>query len=303
MITKTVNANALNIPLRAQSIQCVITSPPYFGLRDYGHVAQIGLEKTPDAYINKLVRVFREVWRVLRNDGVVWLNLGDSYNAYKANTGDTPYVGNSNRPGRRKPGYGLEVKGLKNKNLIGIPWRVAFALQTDGWYLRQDVIWHKPNPMPESVTDRCTKAHEYIFLLSKNERYFYDHEAIKEAAVTEGDTRHLRADKTALHRIGGPSSRKQTGSPTSNRNKRSVWSVNTHPYKGAHFATFPPKLVEPMVLAGSQPGDWILDPFAGTATVGSVSIKHKRNFIGLEINPDYIELAERRNNNIQLQMI
>ena len=283
--------------------QTCVTSPPYFGLRDYGHPDQIGLEPTPDEYVAKLVEVFREVRRVLRDDGTLWLNLGDSY----ARTGGTDRkvsatakVGStrntliqmSDRTSR------ATTYGLKDKDLIGIPWRVAFALQADGWYLRQDVIWHKPNPMPESVRDRFTKAHEYIFLLSKSPRYYFDHEAIKEPSVY--------AD------CGRPSKRKgefkAKGEPlpgqlpfraiTETRNRRSVWTVPTRPYKGAHFATFPRALIEPCILAGSRPGDVVLDPFMGSGTTAQVATDLGRQFIGCEINPKYVELHELRRTTI-----
>lgn len=302
MIAKVVNANALNIPLPNQSVQCVITSPPYFGLRDYGHDGQIGLEETPDAYVEKLVCVFREVWRVLKDDGVLWLNLGDSYSGNGGRYGDAK----STLQGRKQSGtQGASrfVKKGRAKDLIGIPWRVAFALQADGWYLRQDIIWHKPNPMPESVTDRCTKSHEYVFLLTKNARYFYDHEAIKEPSVgsTGGPFSEKYVEAQLAH--GGKSKyRSRSDYDTSLRNRRSVWNVATRSYSGAHFATFPPDLVEPMVLAGSRSGDWILDPFAGTATVGQVAVKHGRDFIGLEINPEYIELAKKRTESVQVAL-
>ena len=254
--------------------QTCITSPPYFGLRDYGVEGQIGLEETPQEYVERLVTVFREVRRVLRDDGTLWLNLGDSY----ASQGGAHGGRNDNQRGvgaRRVHAAGggdqaarTPPDGLKPKDLVGIPWRVAFALQADGWYLRSDIVWAKPNPMPESVRDRPTRAHEYVFLLSKNERYFYDHEAIKEPAVSNH--------------------------PSSKRNRRSVWHIPVRPFKGAHFAVFPEALVEPMVLAGSRPGDLVLDPFAGSGTTGVVARRHGRRFLGIELNPEYVELAEHR---------
>ena len=286
-----VNANALHIPLADESVQCVITSPPYWGLRDYGVDGQLGLESTPEEYISNMVQVFREIWRVLRPDGTLWLNLGDSYAGSGGAGGD----------------YNLPAK-----NLIGIPWRVAFALQADGWYLRQDIIWHKPNPMPESVHDRCTRAHEYIFLFAKSSRYYYNADAIVEPAVgghsaTAASFRRgsgkrsipILPGKAATHRLSRPDVR--YNGPT--RNRRSVWTVATRPYRGAHFATFPPELIEPMVLAGSRPGDIVLDPFAGTGTVGQVCIKYGRRFIGIELNPDYIKLAQRRTSNVQIALL
>ena len=251
--------------IESQSVQTCVTSPPYWGLRDYGHDGQMGLEKTPDEYVANLVEVFAEVRRVLKDDGTLWLNLGDSY-------------------------------GLKPKDLIGIPWRVAFALQADGWYLRQDIIWAKPNPMPESVKDRCTKSHEYLFLLSKSPKYYYDNEAIKEPSLGLG--------KTAI-RFGGnkygdsddPKHATKSGNEytdSGKRNKRDVWTINTKPFKGAHFATMPEALVEPCVLAGSREGDIVLDPFLGSGTVAVVAERYRRNWIGCELNPDYAAIAEVR---------
>lgn len=291
-------------------VHTCVTSPPYFGLRDYGHEGQIGLEPTPDEFVAKLVAVFREVRRVLRDDGTLWLNLGDSYAGSWGNYGGQ----NRGKPGGQRevttgsqttqraydgkekwrPPTSNKLDGIKNKDLIGIPWRVAFALQADGWYLRQDIIWHKPNPMPESVTDRCTKAHEYIFLLSKSERYYFDHEAIKEPAVTVGDTRHLRKDNTAEARTS-PSGREKNGQPQAEtRNKRSVWTVPTKPYKGAHFATFPPDLITPCVLAGCPPEGIVLDPFMGSGTTATVAVTHGRQYVGCELNPEYGPLQEER---------
>lgn len=260
--------------LPEKSINCCVTSPPYFGLRDYGHDGQIGLEQTPDAYVNKMVEVFREVRRVLRDDGTLWLNLGDSYSSHKGQSQGVDPKSGARRFGLRpndKP-----MLGFKHKDLIGIPWRVAFALQADGWYLRQDIIWHKPNPMPESVKDRCTKAHEYIFLLSKSERYYFDSEAMKEPVVT---TKAVGNDET--------------------RNRRSVWSVTTKPYKGAHFATYPPELIRPCILAGCPKGGAVLDPFGGSGTTAQVAIEEGRNAILCELNPEYIDLAHRRASSAQ----
>lgn len=462
------NANALHIPLASESVQTVITSPPYYGLRDYGtatweggsvecdHSAQresspknpgagmplanrsvcskcgairvdhqIGLERTPAEYVDGLVRVFREVWRVLKDDGVLWLNLGDSYHNVRVSTiGQTVHSGEIRdkvNGGNRRP-----IDGLKGKDLIGIPWMVAFALRADGWYLRSDIIWHKPNPMPESVTDRPTKSHEYIFLLSKSATYYYDAEAIAEPSEELSGWAKQRANGINTWKYNDTDERiLQTGQRIDSstlgkigtRNKRTVWTVATSPYSEAHFATFPPKLVEPMILAGSRgpgkrcdcseviftpigsgesedptlttgragmnrvrrpdegtrpitrreqreyayqmknshhrnkmereagsafehyirtdssgarplpqslidkwtnigwlttptpcdcqeyPGDLVLDPFAGTATVGRVAIKHQRRFVGLELNPAYIELAQDRTSNVQVAML
>ena len=303
-----------------RSVNCCVTSPPYWGLRDYGtarwdggdaecdHIEglrkstykttdknrdakaaelfgtqyrdtcgkcgarrvddQLGLESTPDEYVAKMVEVFREVRRVLRDDGTLWLNLGDSYSGVGKSGGGSQ--------GNRWEAIGAEsdegkgtwkppTPGLKHKDLVGIPWRVAFALQADGWYLRQDIIWHKPNPMPESVRDRCTKGHEYLFLLAKSERYYCDMSGVREMAVDGGA-----------------------------RNRRSVWTVTTRPFKGAHFAVFPPKLIEPCVIAGCPEGGTVLEPFAGSGTTGCVSLEHGRNFVGIELNPEYAEMARKR---------
>ena len=275
--------------------QTCVTSPPYFGLRDYGHPDQLGLEQTPEQYIAAMVEVFRCVWDVLADDGTLWLNIGDSYASNPASGGaqSSRMTGGEHKrtPPERK--Y-QRPDGLKPKDLIGIPWMLAFALRADGWYLRQDIIWSKPNPMPESVRDRCTKAHEYVFLLSKSERYFFDAEAIKEPAVTVGDTRHLRRDKTADARLS-PSGREGNGKPQAEtRNRRSVWTVATRPYKGAHFATFPPALIEPCILAGSRPGDIVLDPFMGSGTTAAVALRHGRRYVGCELNPEYLPLQQSR---------
>jgi DNA modification methylase len=258
------------------SVQCCVTSPPYWGLRDYGVAGQIGLEETPAEYVDKLVEVFSEVRRVLCEDGTLWLNLGDSY----ARNGGKD--GGRNRELLHMEGISTRMckipdgSYLKPKDLVGIPWRVAFALQADSWYLRSDIIWHKPNPMPESVTDRPTKAHEYLFLLSKQERYFYDADAISESlaiCVHQND------------RVWGLSGR---------RNKRSVWTVPTASYEEAHFAIFPPDLIKPCILAGSQPGSTVLDPFAGSGTTGEVALELGRRAVLVELNPEYIRLIEQR---------
>jgi DNA modification methylase len=292
----------------AKSINCCVTSPPYWGLRDYGVDGQLGLEDTPEEFVSKMVAVFAEVKRVLRDDGTLWLNLGDSY-AHNTK-GDTrtkeDYIrqgatvgallsGAQNAGGVRKCNHGVKVK-----DLVGIPWMVAFALRKDGWYLRQDIIWHKPNPMPESVKDRCTKAHEYIFLLSKNKKYYYDADAIREDFTDDrmgnpkGGGQYA---KEAFKDVFGPNAQSglqkgewnADGSVTG-RNKRSVWTVTTKPYSEAHFATFPPDLIEPCILAGCPADGIVLDPFMGSGTTAMVAYENNRNYVGCELNPEYIEL-------------
>jgi len=341
--------------LPAASVQCCVTSPPYWGLRDYqtsswiggdencDHVAdssktkkfgndafnenrpsreetktagyyfrdicskcgakrsdlQLGLEQTPEEYVANMVLVFREVWRVLRDDGTLWLNLGDSYAQAKAGANDGVPL-EWQRPSRsNKSKVAKTFPGIKPKDLVGIPWRVAFALQADGWYLRQDIIWAKPNPMPESVTDRCTKAHEYIFLLTKSARYYYDNEAVKEPSICTDDARfggpRIKYDgKTGL--TASPDFQGQRSAVTirETSNKRSVWTVTTKPFKGAHFATFPPDLIEPCILAGSAADTLVLDPFSGAGTTGVVAVQHGRRYIGIELNPDYLEMSRKR---------
>ncbi len=285
--------------LTDESVHCCVTSPPYWGLRDYGHDGQIGLEQTPEEYVAKMVEVFREVRRVLRKDGTLWLNLGDSYAANGRsglNEGwaerAKEYAGGGHKaePSRLRKEKRVP-DGLKHKDLVGIPWRVAFALQSDGWYLRQDIIWHKPNPMPESVKDRCTKAHEYIFLLSKSDRYYYDIEATKETASTGKN----KTGRGKYHLDGNMKARALALAAASRvRNRRSVWTVATRPYRGAHFATFPPKLIEPCVLAGCPVGGTVLDPFNGAGTTGLVSLGLGRRYLGIELNPEYIDLTKQR---------
>ena len=294
--------------LADRSIQTCITSPPYWGLRDYGVDGQLGLERTPEEYVAKMVGVFQEVRRVLKNDGTLWLNLGDTYAANRNGSptcaetlaggvsGRGDKVAKRGRESGFTPNRDPASHGLKHKDLIGIPWRVAFALQADGWYLRQDIIWHKPNPMPESVTDRCTKAHEYIFLMSKTAKYYYDHEAIKEPSLLHGKTnarfggkKYGDSDNLHLNTYSG-----NEYIDSGSRNKRSVWTVPTKPFKESHFATFPPQLIEPCVKAGSKAGDTILDPFNGAGTTGLVAFRCEREFIGIELNPEYAEIATRR---------
>jgi len=287
--------------LPAASVHCVVTSPPYWGLRDYGVAAQLGLEPDFHAYVAAMVGVFREVRRVLRDDGTLWLNLGDSYTsaggggearmAELHGERDTDFrrgVLAEGRSGKRP----FQSVGLKPKDLCGIPWRVAFALQADGWYLRQDIIWSKPNPMPESVTDRCTKAHEYLFLLSKRERYYYDVEAIAEPASEENhrDSRGLRPTPPGQ----SPTNGFLNGRHFVTRNKRSVWEVTTQPFAEAHFATFPPALIEPCIKAGCPLGGTVLDPFGGAGTTGLVADRLQRNAILIELNPTYAAMGERR---------
>jgi len=282
--------------LADQSVNCCVTSPPYFGLRDYGVADQIGLEKTPDEFVAQLVSVFREVRRVLRDDGTLWLNLGDSY-AGSTNTGGTnSKQGDAKRIGAMNGHKRQLFDGIKTKDLIGIPWRVAFALQADGWYLRQEIIWAKPNPMPESVTDRCTKAHEYIFLLSKRARYYFDADAIAELSVVWGGFHGSRADKSGANGDRNDGGRCNVENDKATRNKRSVWTVATQSFKEAHFATFPPDLIEPCILAGCPKGGTVLDPFGGAGTTGLVAARNGRNAILVELNPAYATMAIERIN-------
>jgi DNA modification methylase len=277
--------------------QTCVTSPPYYGLRDYGHDGQIGLEQTPEEYIAAMVEVFRCVKDVLVDDGTLWLNIGDSYAAQ----GGAQVQGSKQTKGSQAGAWNGETRkppqGIKPKDLIGIPWMLAFALRADGWYLRQDIIWHKPNPMPESVRDRCTKAHEYIFLLSKSDRYFFDSEAMKEPAVSEkpaGNKTHKYVGTGDPKNATKEGLVKLAGVEWETRNRRSVWTVATRSYKGAHFATFPPALIEPCILAGSRPGDIVLDPFMGSGTTAAVALQHGRKYLGCELNPEYSVLQQQR---------
>jgi site-specific DNA-methyltransferase (adenine-specific) len=251
--------------LADESVQCAVTSPPYWGLRDYGTEGQIGLEDQMQQYINNLLAVFREVKRVLAPDGVLWLNIGDGYTS-----GNRSY----RAPDKKNPARTMSVRpctpaGLKPKDLLGVPWRIAFALQSDGWYLRSDIIWNKPNAMPESVKDRPTRAHEYMFMLTKNEKYYYDYQAVKE----------------------------------DNRNRRTVWNINTFPFPEAHFATFPPNLILPCIISSSRSDDYVLDPFFGSGTVGEVASRHGRRFVGIELNPKYIAIAQKRLQPYQVELL
>jgi DNA modification methylase len=315
------------------SVQCCVTSPPYWGLRDYGHDGQIGLESTPEAYVARMVEVFREVWRVLRGDGTLWLNLGDSYAATSRSSGASMASTLNTKPTAAKTAAQRErgtwktgIGDAKPKDLLGIPWRVAFALQAEGWWLRQDIIWHKPNPMPESVTDRCTKAHEYVFLLSKSERYYYDAEAVSEP-VSVSTTARLSQPSLPLQagsdrvpgKTNGPmkavgprfsgdkygdsdDSKHATKSgnvyqiPDANgrRNRRSVWTITTKPFSGAHFAVMPPDLADLCIRAGCPEGGVVLDPFGGAGTVGLMADRRGRDAVLCELNPEYAELARRR---------
>ena len=337
------------------TIQTCVTSPPYWGLRDYGTASwdggdpacdhqgkpmatkaninrncgtgndiknatarefykdicgkcgatridsQIGLEQTPDEYVEQMVAVFREVRRVLKDDGTLWLNLGDSY------AGNNSRASNNGRAGfgtKREGVFTKTGEGLKDKDLVGIPWRVAFALQADGWWLRQDIIWHKPNPMPESVTDRCTKAHEYLFLLTKSAKYHFDHKAIAELSTSFNPKPSERqgpkniignmSERGVTRTTEGLNLKSQSEKTKEFRNRRSVWTIATKPFRGAHFAVMPETLVEPCILAGSQPNDTILDPFTGSGTVACVALRHGRNFIGTELNPEYVNIAQQR---------
>lgn len=279
-------------------VNTCITSPPYYGLRDYGHDGQIGLEESPEAYVQKMVEVFREVKRLLRDDGTLWLNLGDSY------AGNNSQASNNGRAGFGNPREKVVNRtgeGLKAKDLIGIPWRVAFALQADGWYLRQDIIWHKPNPMPESVTDRCTKAHEYIFLLSKSPRYYFDSDAIREDAKSYATDKmagagNLRYEGKRTIDKSGINGQQSFVTINETRNKRSVWTVTTKSFKDAHFATYPEDLIVPCILAGCQEGGLVLDPFMGAGTTALVSKKLGRNYVGFELNEEYKKIADKRLN-------
>ena len=275
-----------------------VTSPPYYGLRNYGDEEnQIGLEQTPEEYVDEMVKVLQEVKNVLTDDGTCWVNIGDSYYNYRPGRGQglaKQTVSNTRQDLPDVcPRRGNRIEGLKEKDLIGIPWMFAFAMRADGWYLRQDIIWHKPNPMPESVRDRCTKSHEYIFLFSKDRKYYYDNEAIKEPVKQDWGTRDRTNGKYHNPGTGLQPHSGLTKSYTK-RNKRSVWSVNKKPYKGAHFATYPPELIEPCIKAGSEEGDIILDPFMGSGTTAMVAKQLGRYYMGCELHEDYGDLIKKR---------
>ena len=309
-INKIIQGDSLEVlkTLPDELVDCCVTSPPYWGLRDYGIDGQLGLEKIPEEYISKMVEIFKEVKRVLKKRGNCWLNLGDTYSGSgngSWNVQNPEHYGKQYYKGKRPNEYlakpRTEFKSLKPKNLVGIPWRVAFALQSDGWWLRQDIIWHKPNPMPESVTDRCTKSHEYVFLLTKSTKYYFDSEAIKECAVddesckgkrkrTGGQRENEFADKYLKQNFRNI----EKGKKYELINKRSVWTVSTYSFRGAHFATFPPKLIEPMILAGCPKDGIVLDPFSGAGTTCIVAKKLERKYLGIELNPKYIEMTNRR---------
>ena len=283
--------------------QTCVTSPPYYGLRDYGHEGQLGLEETPEEYIKAMVEVFRCVWDVLEDNGTLWLNIGDSYNG-SGGQGTKPNI-MSKQAAEGRGGKAIKVDGIKPKDLIGIPWMMAFALRADGWYLRQDIIWHKPNPMPESVQDRCTKAHEYIFLMSKSQKYYYDADAIKEQMSEDSKARLTRgvsevhknvngAPGQTPHSMNQPRKNGENMESPDNRNKRSVWTVTTKPYAGAHFAVFPSDLIEPCILAGAAPGQVVLDPFMGSGTTAQVAQNLGRQYLGCELNPAYLDLQNIR---------
>ena len=280
-----------------QARTCV-TSPPYYGLRDYGgEENQIGQEKTPEEFIDQLVNVFKEVRNVLTDDGTLWVNLGDSYYNYRPGKGQSYPKQSVSKTNQDLPTQcnkrGNKLDGLKEKDLIGIPWMFAFAMRSDGWYLRQDIIWHKPNPMPESVKDRCTKSHEYIFLLSKNKKYYYDNEAIKEPVKQDWGTRNRTNGK--YHNSGsGLSPHSGLTKSYDRKNKRDVWSITNKPYKGSHFAVFPPDLITPCILAGSEKGDIVLDPFMGSGTTAMVSKQLGRDYIGCELHEEYANLIDQR---------
>lgn len=275
-----------------ESVHCAVTSPPYFGLRDYGMDAQMGMESTPDAYVAEMVALFREVRRALRSDGTFWLNLGDSYAGGGYSNHANTNGAQRSQSGKQKHSYGT---GLANKQRLMIPARVALALQADGWWLRDEIIWHKPNPMPVSVTDRTTPAHEMLYMFSKSARYYYDMEAVKEPSVMRPQNRNTKRTEHPKGDSGRPEHlRPEGGTSYETRQPRSVWSIPTRPFKGAHFATFPPDLIRPCILAGCPEGGTVLDPFFGAGTTGLVAQQLGRNCIGFELNPEYAAIARER---------
>lgn len=270
--------------LTADSVYCCVTSPPYYGLRDYGVAGQLGIENTPDAYVRAMVKVFREVRRVLRNDGTLWLNMGDSYAGSWGN----------HYPTRERSTGAIRQEGLKPKDLIGIPWMLAFALRADGWWLRQDIVWSKPNVIPESITDRCTKSHEYIFMLTKSATYYYDIEAIKEPSIYAGDVKTTNGNMGMIGEYRTRDGLRRRVTVPEKRNKRSVWSIPPMPYPDIHFATFPPSLVQPCILAGCPVEGTVLDPFVGSGTTALVAAQLRCHSIGIDLNPRYVEMSRRR---------
>jgi DNA modification methylase len=283
-------------------VQTCITSPPYYGLRDYGHEGQIGNEQTPQEFIDNLVEVFACVWDILADDGTLWVNLGDTYSAGGRGAGSEVQKANKGSITGNVLGT-WKVEGYRPKNLLGMPWRLAFALQDFGWNLRQDIIWHKPNPMPESVTDRCTKAHEYFFLLSKSQKYYFDYQSIKEEGVIPEGTKAAKGSEERQNQKGVNARPPEYKIYDGMRNKRSVWTVNTSSYKGAHFATYPPELIEPCILAGSRVGDIVLDPFFGSGTTGMVAQNLGRKWIGCELNTEYQALQNERLQQTAMELI
>jgi len=297
-----INGDAVAVlrELASDSIDCCVTSPPYFGLRDYGMSNQIGRERSVDAYVESVVSVFREVRRVLKNNGTLWLNLNDTYAANRSYQCASTKGGAKHSPAQGNSGPMRVPDGLKSKDLIGIPWKVAFALQADGWYLRQDIIWNKPNAMPESVKDRCVRSHEYIFLLSKSAKYYYNIDAMKEPSVTAGQVVSIGPKSFSKRQSSGANvaasgnalNDTYTVKPT--RNKRSVWNITTKPFKGAHCAVFPIELPYQCILAGAPPGGVVLDPFSGAGTTGIAALSAGRSYMGIELNGDYVSVSNDR---------
>jgi DNA modification methylase len=296
--------------IQSESVDCCVTSPPYWGLRDYGNDKQVGLEKTPEEFINNLVKIFRQVKRVLKSEGTLWVNIGDCYAG--SGKGGNPQYNKNSQNANLNPFY--KSGNIKAKDLVGIPWMLAFALRADGWYLRQDIIWNKPNPMPESVNDRCSKSHEYIFLLSKSPQYYFNSAAIKEPLKNPnrdlmqsvGGKKHKNIQEKGQKIHSFHKTRNESGeewkSESGMANKKSVWTVTTKPFNKAHFATFPIDLIIPCIKAGSPIGGIVLDPFMGSGTTAKAAIELQRNFIGVELNQDYINIAEERIRNTPIRM-